>query len=79
MMNRVLRGPYASLIVISLVVGISVGRSEAQGVSVTTWHNDDGRTGNNSSETILTASNVTRNNFGRLCAIRPGFRLLRKV
>jgi hypothetical protein len=35
-------------------------------VNVTTYHNDNGRTGQNTQETILTTSNVNSTNFGKL-------------
>lgn len=37
-------------------------------VNVTTWHNDNGRTGQNTSEVHLTTA-INKNNFGRLCKI----------
>jgi hypothetical protein len=38
-------------------------------VSVTTWHNDNWRTGQNTSETTLTTGNVNESTFGLLCKI----------
>jgi hypothetical protein len=37
-------------------------------VNVTTWHNDNWRTGQNANETILTTA-INKNNFGLLCKI----------
>jgi hypothetical protein len=36
-------------------------------VDVTTYHNDNARTGLNLNETILTPSNVAAATFGKLC------------
>src|SRR5947207_13628628 len=41
------------------------GSAEAQ-VNVVTYHNDNARTGVNAKETLLTPSNVNKNNFGKL-------------
>lgn len=38
------------------------------GVNVWTWHNDNGRTGQNAAETTLTTGNVNKTNFGQLCS-----------
>lgn len=38
-------------------------------VSVTTWHNDPGRTGVNASETVLTPANVNSATFGKLYSL----------
>ncbi len=51
-------------LLISFCTGL-VSYSAAQ-ASVTTWHNNRGRTGNNLLETILTPSNVNEDTFGRL-------------
>jgi hypothetical protein len=37
-------------------------------VSVTTWHNDNWRTGQNTSETILKPNNVGKATFGKICS-----------
>src|ERR1700730_16041467 len=37
-------------------------------VDVWTWHNDNGRTGQNTSETTLTPSNVNSTSFGQACS-----------
>jgi hypothetical protein len=57
----------ASLAVTALCVVISVAFASAQ-VSVTTWHNDNWRTGQNTSETTLTTG-ISDLNFGKLCTI----------
>jgi outer membrane protein assembly factor BamB len=38
----------------------------SQNVNVTTWHNDNARTGQNSQETILSTRNVNSKSFGKL-------------
>ena len=37
-------------------------------VNVTTWHNDIGRTGQNTSETSLTPTTVNKTGFGKICS-----------
>jgi hypothetical protein len=49
----------ATVILLSAVTGAQV--------SVTTWHNDNWRSGQNTNETILTTTNVTSGSFGLLC------------
>jgi hypothetical protein len=49
-----------------LLVGFSFGRECLGQISVTTQHNDIGRTGQNASETILTPANVNATSFGKL-------------
>jgi len=53
-----------SLAIMSLLVA-----SSAFAVDVTTYHNDNARTGQNLSETILTPANVNATNFGKLFAL----------
>jgi hypothetical protein len=52
---------------IVLVIGSLSGASRAQ-VNVTTWRNDTLRTGQNTSETVLTPSSIINSNFGMLCS-----------
>ena len=58
------RNPYF-LLALLVLASAGVFRSNAQ-TSVTTWHNDIGRTGQNLNETILTTSNVNATQFGKL-------------
>ena len=54
---------------LSLTIALSCVLSHAQTVNVTTWHNDNGRTGQNANETILTTSLVGDDtHFGKLCS-----------
>ena len=52
--------------VLFVTVIFSSAASVAQ-VSVTTWHNDNWRTGQNTNETVLTTANVVAGSFGLLC------------
>jgi hypothetical protein len=56
-------GVSAFLAVVSLAIMLTSVPSGAQ-VSVTTWHNDPGRTGQNTSETALTPGDVTQHEVG---------------
>lgn len=63
-----------------LVVAVASVSAAQSGVSVTTWHNDNSRTGQNASETVLTpgtvdqyqnqSGNVTTETFGLLCGLK---------
>jgi hypothetical protein len=53
------------IFMLATLAALSSARSGAQ-TSVTTYHNDIGRTGQNLNETILTTSNVNATQFGKL-------------
>jgi hypothetical protein len=61
-------GASAFLFVVILALTLGAKSSVAQIVNVSTWHNDIGRTGQNTSETTLTPSNVIPATFGKLCS-----------
>ncbi len=52
--------------VIGLSLGWSVALESGRAVDVLTQHNDQWRTGSNTSETVLTPASVTPTNFGKL-------------
>src|SRR5437660_5304632 len=47
-------------------VALILSRSAKAQFNVVTYHNDNARTGVNANETVLTPSNVNKNNFGKL-------------
>ena len=63
--ERKLHNPFLMLWLVVLIAAAGAPSAGAQ-TSVTTWHNDIGRTGQNLNETILTTSNVNATQFGKL-------------
>src|SRR5580698_6076520 len=61
-----LTGPLTALIV---ALAFSPAISQAQ-VNVTTWHNDNWRTGQNVDETSLTPTTVAPSAFGKICSVQ---------
>jgi Legume lectin domain/Chitobiase/beta-hexosaminidase C-terminal domain len=51
---------------LGLVFALAAGLGASAQVNVTTYHNDNMRSGQNTNETILTLSNVNVNSFGKL-------------
>jgi hypothetical protein len=63
-----MKGLRGCLLTVFLGVWLVSVLSSAQSVNVTTWHNDNGRTGQNIDETTLTTSNVNQATFGKICS-----------
>jgi hypothetical protein len=62
--NRPSTSRYAALLI--LVSGLAVGKVSRAQVAVTTYHNDNARSGQNLSETSLSPSSVNSTGFGKL-------------
>jgi hypothetical protein len=60
-----------SLLAVVQAATIGSAALHAQSVNVTTWHNDIGRTGQNTSESVLTTANVIGSGFGKVCSATP--------
>ena len=58
----------SSKVAVLLVITLGSVLLTAQSVNVTTWHNDIGRTCQNTSETTLTPTTVNKTGFGKVCS-----------
>src|SRR6266478_2108341 len=67
--HRSVRNSFRELARVAVLIAIGafmlLGSAQPQ-VNVVTYHNDNARTGVNAKETLLTPSNVNKNNFGKL-------------
>src|SRR5439155_5588971 len=67
--HRSVRNSFRELARVDVLIAIGafmlLGSAQPQ-VNVVTYHNDNARTGVNAKETLLTPSNVNKNNFGKL-------------
>ena len=61
---------YLSRLIVCLgcFLGLAEPAADAQ-VNVTTQHNDNARTGQNTQETVLTPANVNSSQFGKLFSV----------
>jgi hypothetical protein len=58
----------AALVLFTLPLATLTSEPCSAQTGVWTWHNDNGRTGQNTSETTLTPSNVNSTGFGQMCS-----------
>lgn len=56
-----------SLAIALLTPSLLFAQDPNQKIDVWTWHNDNGRTGQNAAESALKLNNVNKQSFGQLC------------
>lgn len=68
-MGKILYFRLSTFVLCAIVALSNLAVPTSAQVNVTTWHNDNLRTGQNINETILTPSNLSTSNFGQLCSL----------
>jgi hypothetical protein len=59
---------FCAIAIICLLEAFNSATLTAQSTNVLTWHNDNWRSGANTSETTLTVTNVNKSMFGKVCS-----------